>query len=523
VSFLNRFTIRTRLVAMVFIALTSMAALVAIAWVKNHQNANSVAHLTKVVYERMDAIKTVSGLVKENGSNTLELFVVASNHRPAISERIAKNKARIDELLLFLQQNASHADEQAYLAEITVRRNAFAASFKEVLEFIDGGQEEEGAVVLTLKVLPRMHAVAEPIEAMVAYYEAAVHTETTTVGNNVRLMQQSLLVVGLVAAVLLSLTGWLLVRSIVQALHKAMAVTATVAEGDLTVHVPVEGRDELSSLMLSLHHMKESLSHILSRVQDSATSVASASQQIAQANADLSARTETQASALQQTAASMDQLNVTVQTNTESTLTAHRLAAHATQSANEVGVLVQNLVGTMDDLSSSSKTITDIVAVIDGIAFQTNILALNAAVEAARAGDHGRGFAVVAAEVRALAQRSAAAAREIKDIIQVNVTKMNAGNVAVQQAGQTVQLAVQAIREVGESMVAIEASSREQSSGIAQIGSAVSSMDTATQQNAALVEETAAAASSLDDQVQTLKEQIGRFKTVAVSLPALPA
>jgi methyl-accepting chemotaxis protein len=296
-----------------------------------------------------------------------------------------------------------------------------------------------------------------------------------------------------------------------------------VAQGDLTVQVPVEGRDELSSLMLSLHHMKESLSHILHRVQDSATSVASASQQIAQANADLSARTETQASAVQQTAASMEQLNVTVQTNTHSTQAAHRLAEHATQSANEVGVLVQDLVVTMGDLSSSSQTITDIVAVIDSIAFQTNILALNAAVEAARAGDHGRGFAVVAAEVRALAQRSAAAAREIKDIIQVNVTKMNAGNAAVQQAGQTVQVAVQAIREVGASMAVIEASSREQSSGIAQIGTAVTSMDTTTQQNAALVEETAAAASSLDEQVQTLKAQINRFKTVAVPLPALAA
>ena len=521
--FLNRFTIRARLVAMVFLALVSMAALVGIAWIKNQQTAHSVANLTQVIYQRMDAIKTVDGLVKENGSNTLELFVVASNHRPAIRERIAKNKARIDELLLFLQQNASHADEQAYLVEITVRRNAFAATFKEVLDFIDGGQEEEGAVVLTLKVLPTMHAVRQPIEAMVAYYEAAVHTETNAVGKNVRLMQQGLLGVGLVAAVLLSLTGWLLVRSIVQALHKAMKVTATVAEGDLTVHVPVEGHDELSSLMLSLHHMKESLSHILSRVQDSATSVASASQQIAQANADLSARTETQASALQQTAASMEQLNVTVQTNTQSTQAAHRLAEHATKSANEVGVLVQDLVITMDDLSSSSQTITDIVAVIDSIAFQTNILALNAAVEAARAGDQGRGFAVVAAEVRALAQRSAAAAREIKDIIQVNVTKMNAGNAAVQQAGQTVQVAVQAIREVGASMAVIEASSREQSTGIGQIGTAVASMDTTTQENAALVEETAAAASSLDEQVQTLKAQINRFKTTAVLVPTWAA
>ncbi len=521
--YFNRFTIRTRLIAMVCLALSIMALLIGIAWVKNHQNANSVAHLTQVIYQRMDAIKSVDVLTKENGSNALELFVVASNHRPAIRERMNQNKQRIDELLLFLAQNATQEEERAYLADIQLRRQAFVAAFTDVMAFIDGGQEDEGAMVLTLKVLPALHALREPIEAMVTYYEVAVQTETASVGSNVANMQWQLLSVGLMAAVVLVLAGWTLVRSIVRALHTAMAVTATVAQGDLTVQVPVDGRDELASLMLSLHHMKESLSHILSRVQDSAMSVASASQQIAQSNADLSARTETQASALQQTAASMDQLNVTVQTNTQSTLAAHRLAEHATQSANEVGVLVQDLVVTMDELSRSSKTITDIVAVIDSIAFQTNILALNAAVEAARAGDQGRGFAVVAAEVRALAKRSAAAAREIKDIIQVNVTKMDAGNAAVQQAGQTVQLAVHAIRQVGESMVVIEASSREQSSGIAQIGSAVSSMDTATQQNAALVEETAAASSSLDDQVQTLKEQISRFKTVAVSLPALPA
>ena len=522
-SFFNHFTIRTRLIALVCLALAIMALLIGIAWVKNHQNANSVEHLTRVIYQRMDAIKTVDVLTKENGSHTLELFVVASNHRPAIRERIAHNKQRIDELLQFLAQSVTQADEQAYLADIQLRRQAFVATFTEVMAFIDGGQEEEGAVVLTLKVLPALHALREPVEAMVKHYEAAVQAETARVGANVAQMQWQLLGVGLVASVVLALAGWALVRSIVLALQKAMAVTATVAQGDLTVQVPVEGRDELSSLMLSLHHMKESLSHILHRVQDSATSVASASQQIAQANADLSARTETQASAVQQTAASMEQLNVTVQTNTQSTQAAHRLAEHATQSANEVGVLVQDLVVTMGDLSSSSQTITDIVAVIDSIAFQTNILALNAAVEAARAGDHGRGFAVVAAEVRALAQRSAAAAREIKDIIQVNVTKMNAGNAAVQQAGQTVQVAVQAIREVGASMAVIEASSREQSSGIAQIGTAVTSMDTTTQQNAALVEETAAAASSLDEQVQTLKAQINRFKTVAVPLPALAA
>ena len=511
----NRYTIRTRLIAMVCLTLTIMGMLIGIAWVKNHQNAASVDHLTRTVYQRMEAIQTVDVLTKENGSNSLELFVVASNHRPAIRERMDHNRQRIDTLLAQLDTEVTHAEEQAHLAQIKEKRQVFVAAFTEAMVFMDGGQEEEGMVVLTIKVLPALHALREPIEAMVNHYEQAVQAETERVGANVANMQWQLLTLGLLAALVLSLAGWALVHSIVRALNTAMAVTATVAQGDLTVDVPVEGDHELSRLLLSLHHMKESLSHIMQRVQESATSVATASQQIATANADLSIRTETQASAVQQTAASMEQLNATVHTNTQSTQAAHRLATHATQSANEVGQLVQDLVVTMDDLSRSSQTITDIVTVIDSIAFQTNILALNAAVEAARAGEQGRGFAVVATEVRALAQRSAGAAREIKDIIQVNVSKMDAGNQAVQRAGQTVKVAVDAIRKVGESMSAIEASSREQSSGIVQIGQAVASMDTTTQHNAALVEETAAAANSLDEQVQSLKAQINRFKTVA--------
>jgi methyl-accepting chemotaxis protein len=511
-SFANRFSIQARLVALVGLALLTIGLLMAMAWVKNHQNANSVEHLTQHIYSQMDAIKAIDMLTKQNGSHALELFVVASNHRPAIRESMDQNRLRIDGLLAQLQGGLLDETGRRHLDDIVARRQAFVAAFSEALAFVDGGQEEEGAVVLTLKVLPALRALREPIEAMVAQYEQAVHAETERVGDNVASLQWQLLSVGLVAALALALLGWALVRSIVQALQTAMAVTAVVAEGDLTVQVPVHGEDELSRMLLSLHHMKESLAHILHRVQESATSVASASQQIAMANADLSARTETQAGAVQQTAASMEQLHTTVQTNTESTQAAHRLAAHATQSANEVGRLVHDLVATMDDLNRSSQTITDIVAVIDSIAFQTNILALNAAVEAARAGEQGRGFAVVAAEVRALAQRSGAAAREIKDIIQINVSKTAAGHLAVQRAGQTVQVAVEAIRKVSASMSTIEASSREQSSGIVQISQAVASMDTTTQQNAALVEETAAAAQSLDEQVQTLKAQIGRFK-----------
>jgi methyl-accepting chemotaxis protein len=313
------------------------------------------------------------------------------------------------------------------------------------------------------------------------------------------------LVFGLVAAAMM-------VRSIMGPLQHAMAVAAEVATGNLTVEVQARGNNELTRLLESLNQMKDSLAQVMMRIQESASQVAAASSEIAAANIDLSARTESQASSLEETAASMEQMTSSVQQNLHITQTANEMADVAARNAREVGQLVGSVVETMQDIHASSQRIRDIISVIDSIAFQTNILALNAAVEAARAGEQGRGFAVVASEVRSLAQRSAAAAQEIKTIIQDNVAKMDNGNQVAAKAGDSVGTVVVSIEKVNQTVAEVALSTKEQSSGIEQVGEAISVLDQATQQNAALVEETAAASKNLDDQVQSLKVAINRFR-----------
>jgi methyl-accepting chemotaxis protein len=295
-------------------------------------------------------------------------------------------------------------------------------------------------------------------------------------------------------------------------LQSAIQGARLMAQGDLTQPLPVNGRNELADMMEELDQMREKLAHVLFRIQERTVQVAAASHQISAANLDLSARTEEQASALEQTAATMHELTSTVQANSHTTSEARQMVEQANESAKAVGVRVASVVSTMQDIHQSSQRIRDIVSVIDSIAFQTNILALNAAVEAARAGEQGRGFAVVASEVRALAQRSASAAQEIKGIIEENVSKMDAGNVQAEQAGAAVMDVVRSIDNVTLTIGEVDNASKEQSTGIGQVGEAVGQLDTVTQQNAALVEETAAATKNLDDQVQGLKAQINRFR-----------
>jgi methyl-accepting chemotaxis protein len=285
-----------------------------------------------------------------------------------------------------------------------------------------------------------------------------------------------------------------------------------VARGDLSGQITVKSQDETGQLLSALQRMQHSLVSTVSAVRGNAQGVASGSAQIAMGNNDLSSRTEEQASALEQTAASMEQLSATVKQNADNARQANQMAVNASSVATQGGEVVAEVVETMKSINESSHKISDIIGVIDGIAFQTNILALNAAVEAARAGEQGRGFAVVASEVRALAGRSAEAAKEIKQLITTSVQRVEQGSLLVDKAGETMTGVVTAIRRVTDIMGEISAASHEQSSGMAQIGEAVTQMDQTTQQNAALVEEMAAAASSLHNQAQSLVEAVAVFK-----------
>ena len=319
----------------------------------------------------------------------------------------------------------------------------------------------------------------------------------------------ALLLFGLISAVLLAVA---FVRSITGPIQEAVCVATAVAEGNLGVPVEVRGNNELGQLMQALSGMRDHLSQVVTRVRQGSEGVATASAEIASGNHDLSARTESQASSLEETAASMEQLSATVKQNADSARQANQLAASASTVAVKGGEVVAQVVDTMTGINDSSRKIADIISVIDGIAFQTNILALNAAVEAARAGEQGRGFAVVASEVRSLAGRSADAAKEIKTLINASVERVEQGTALVDQAGSTMTEVVSSIRRVTDLMGEISAASNEQSLGVSQVGEAVTQMDQVTQQNAALVEEMAAAASGLQSQAQDLVKVVAVFK-----------
>jgi methyl-accepting chemotaxis protein len=328
-----------------------------------------------------------------------------------------------------------------------------------------------------------------------------------------RLLNRSAILGGSSLAVVVAmLLGFLISRSITVPIQKSLSMAEAVAKGDLTYQVEIEGKDETAQLLATLKAMQQSLAKVVTNVRQSSEGVATASAEIAQGNNDLSARTEQQASALEETAASMEELGATVKQNADIARQANQLAAQASLVAVHGGEVVGRVVETMKNINASSRKIADIISVIDGIAFQTNILALNAAVEAARAGEQGRGFAVVASEVRSLAGRSAEAAKEIKSLINASVERVEEGTALVDKAGTTMAEVVTSIKHVSSLMGDISAASNEQANGVAQIGEAVASMDQVTQQNAALVEQMAAAASSLNTQANDLVQVVAVFK-----------
>jgi methyl-accepting chemotaxis protein len=326
------------------------------------------------------------------------------------------------------------------------------------------------------------------------------------------LARSVMLIVTLSAWIILLALAFFVGRSIIRPLNNAIKIARHVADGDLTSNIEVESKDETGQLLQALKDMNESLNGIVGEVRNTTDSISTAAKEIAAGNSDLSQRTEEQASSLEETASSMEELTSTVKQNAENAKQANQLAANASDIAVKGGLAVNEVVQTMASISTSSKKIVDIISVIEGIAFQTNILALNAAVEAARAGEQGRGFAVVATEVRNLAQRSAAAAKEIKILIGDSVDKVDTGSRQVDQAGATMDEIVTAVKRVTDIMAEIAAASNEQSDGIEQVNRAIIQMDEVTQQNAALVEQAAASAEGMQEQANRLLEAVRVFK-----------
>ncbi|WP_137171669.1 methyl-accepting chemotaxis protein [Massilia sp. HP4] len=375
-----------------------------------------------------------------------------------------------------------------------------------------GAADPEVQAFFRDKVMPEVDKYVATVQAVVVYEETLFLEANANIDALNAAARQILIVLGVAAMAAGAVFGWLLTRSITRPLGHAVSVAQRVATGDLSARIEVRSRDEVGALMASLHAMNASLLKTVTEVRAGTETIVTASQQIATGNLDLSSRTEEQASSLEETASSMEELTSTVRQNADNALQANVLARHASQIAAHGGEVVSQVVATMASINESSKKIGDIIAVIDGIAFQTNILALNAAVEAARAGEQGRGFAVVASEVRNLAQRSAGAAKEIRALITDSVAKVDAGGRLVDDAGATMQEIVQGITRVTDIMSEIASASAEQTVGIEQINEAITQMDSVTQQNAALVEEAAAAASSLESQAAGLARLVSVFK-----------
>jgi methyl-accepting chemotaxis protein len=428
------------------------------------------------------------------------------------AEEIAAGAKKGGGMQKALEPLLSSNEEQQMYKELKVLRDKFQQSKNAAMKIKMTDTPENAAHFYDTEFVPNTNNYQSKMLELLALQRKSIDRTGQEITRLYESSFELMMLLGALIVALGAVCAYLITRSITRPLNEAIKIAQTVAAGDLTSHIEATTKDETGLLIQTLKNMNDNLLQVVGEVRSGTDTIATATSQIAAGNLDLSSRTEQQASSLEETASSMEELTSTVKQNADNARQANQLAASASEVAVKGGTVVSQVVDTMGSINASSKKIVDIIGVIDGIAFQTNILALNAAVEAARAGEQGRGFAVVATEVRSLAQRSAAAAKEIKELIGDSVEKVDIGTRLVTQAGSTMQEIVDSVKRVTDVMNEITAASHEQSSGIEQVNQAITQMDEVTQQNAALVEQAAAAAASLQDQAAKLVQVVSTFK-----------
>jgi len=511
---LSNFKIGTRLGSAFAAILVLMAIMLATALWQLGRIADAKTIMVESSHDAKLARSWLQGIAT-NGVRTLAKAKSIDPDDDAYYDKEMKaTSAEVSKLQKELEAHLESEKGKTLLAAVADQRKRYVgvrdALFKRK-ELLEAGAPELKSTVSD-KLLPEMKKYVQAVEGVVAYQEeefAIANQRIDTLQAGARTLLSAL---GIAAIACGGLFAFLLTRSITRPLGHAVGLAQQVASGDLTADIQAASKDEVGALLAALKRMNESLLTTVSQVRTGTETIVTTSQQIAAGNLDLSSRTEQQAGSLEETASSMEELTSSVRQNADNARQANTLAQSASEIAARGGNVVSQVVETMASINQSSKKIGDIIAVIDGIAFQTNILALNAAVEAARAGEQGRGFAVVASEVRNLAQRSAGAAKEIRALISDSVAKVDAGGRLVDEAGATMQEIVEGITRVTDVMSEISSASAEQALGIEQVNAAITQMDDVTQQNAALVEQATAAAASMQDQAATLAQLVSTFK-----------
>jgi methyl-accepting chemotaxis protein len=495
------------------IILAIVALMIIVSNVLNDLNKEKLIHGLEVSNNKSVLAATMKSAVLEGGvamrNIGLQSEVSAMQKEESLVKAQNKRYAEARDKLAALGLTDA---EKKILSEIAQLDQQLEGPIKEAIGQVLAFNTEGAAKVISAKIDPINHRAVTEMDKLVELQQAAARDVLSKSVSADKQLMVMLYVIGAILIGIGSLFAWMITRSIAVPLTQAVDVARRVATGDLTSKIDEKSKDEIGQLFDALRTMNGSLGEIVGNVRMGTENIGNASREIATGNADLSARTESQASSLQETASSMEELTSTVRQNAENARQANQLVVSASDVAVRGGKVVGQVVDTMGSIKDSSRKIVDIIGVIDGIAFQTNILALNAAVEAARAGEQGRGFAVVAAEVRNLAQRSAGAAKEIKSLIGDSVEKVDAGSKLVDEAGATMDEIVTSVKHVADIMSEITAASEEQSSGIQEVSRAISQMDEMTQQNAALVEQAAAAAQSMQNQASALADAVAVFK-----------